>query len=195
MLLPLRAAAATAHSAPAHLVSCVKHGTPIALHRFQLDFAEVSPSFRDELRCCRELPTRAALRRVPEVPRCAVGATICSPSPADAPAAYTAARCQRHGNRCSRGPASAPLPLCPLLPPLSTALRPAAARGGVAWRSARPARPSLVARGAGEDAVKGWLDLASFVSSAGGSGGRTPYDELADKIGREVYMDLQGWHL
>ncbi|KAL4437227.1 hypothetical protein ABPG75_004366 [Micractinium tetrahymenae] len=59
----------------------------------------------------------------------------------------------------------------------------------------QPGRRSLTARGACEDAVKGWLDLASFVSSAGSSGGRTPYDELADKIGREVYMDLQGWHL
>lgn len=39
------------------------------------------------------------------------------------------------------------------------------------------------------------MDLASLVTSAGGSGGHTPYDELADKIGRDIYCDMQGWHL
>ena len=38
-----------------------------------------------------------------------------------------------------------------------------------------------------------WLDLAGFVASTGGK--RTPYDALADKIGRECYIDVAGWHL
>lgn len=45
----------------------------------------------------------------------------------------------------------------------------------------------------GDDAVQSWLDLASFVATTGSS--RTPYDELADKIGRECYIDVAGWHL
>jgi hypothetical protein len=55
-------------------------------------------------------------------------------------------------------------------------------------------RPAVHARGAGQDAVSSWVDLASFVSSAGGAG-RTPYDDLADAIGRDVYIDVAGWHL
>lgn len=55
-------------------------------------------------------------------------------------------------------------------------------------------RRCVHARGAGQDAVGSWVDLASFVSSSGG-GGRTPYDELADVIGRDVYIDVAGWHL
>ena len=50
------------------------------------------------------------------------------------------------------------------------------------------------ARGAGQDAVGSWIDLAAFVSSSG-RGGHTPFDELADKIGRDVYIDVAGWHL
>lgn len=99
-------------------------------------------------------------------------------------------------------------------------------------REQRAQRRAVRARGAGQDAVNTWLDLASFVSSAGSSG-HTPYDELADKIGagggwgcagceaagcaaaallnrrpqtgaprppwccagRDVYIDVAGWHL
>jgi hypothetical protein len=43
--------------------------------------------------------------------------------------------------------------------------------------------------------VGSWIDLASFVTSSGGGGGRSPYEELADKIGRDVYIDVAGWHL
>ena len=48
---------------------------------------------------------------------------------------------------------------------------------------------------AGREAVGSWLDLASFVASAGKSGGHTAFDGLADKIGRDVYIDVAGWHL
>ncbi|EFN53125.1 hypothetical protein CHLNCDRAFT_137481 [Chlorella variabilis] len=43
--------------------------------------------------------------------------------------------------------------------------------------------------------IGSWLDLSSFVTSAGSSGGHTPYDELAGKIGGDVYIDVAGWHL
>ncbi|KAK9839511.1 hypothetical protein WJX81_006528 [Elliptochloris bilobata] len=39
----------------------------------------------------------------------------------------------------------------------------------------------------------GFLDLANLVS--GGGGAKTAYDELASKIGKEVYVDVNGWHL
>lgn len=38
------------------------------------------------------------------------------------------------------------------------------------------------------------MDLASLVASSG-SGGHTPYDSLADKIGQDCYVDVNGWHL
>lgn len=44
----------------------------------------------------------------------------------------------------------------------------------------------------GNDAVDSWLDLASFVAA---SKSRTPFDELAESIGRECYIDIAGWHL
>eukprot|EP00878_Enallax_costatus_P035144 GHUV01039135.1.p1 GENE.GHUV01039135.1~~GHUV01039135.1.p1 ORF type:complete len:142 (+),score=43.81 GHUV01039135.1:423-848(+) len=42
--------------------------------------------------------------------------------------------------------------------------------------------------------VEGWLDLAKLVASEG-SKQKSPYDELAYKIGRDVYVDIAGWHL
>lgn len=57
-----------------------------------------------------------------------------------------------------------------------------------------PHRPGtlLQARGVGKDAVGSWLDLAGFVAK---STAHTPFDELADKIGRDCYIDVAGWHL
>jgi hypothetical protein len=55
-------------------------------------------------------------------------------------------------------------------------------------------RALFARRSAPGDAVDSWLDLSSFVTGGGG-GTRTPYDALADKIGRDVYVDIQGWHL
>ena len=75
-------------------------------------------------------------------------------------------------------------------PPSSHAAAPAPAP----LRPCRQARAAVEARGAGQDAVGSWIDLAAFVSSSG-RGGHTPFDELADKIGRDVYIDVAGWHL
>ena len=57
-----------------------------------------------------------------------------------------------------------------------------------------PHSRSISAFGVGKDAVTSWLDLAGFVATAS-PGARTPFDELADKIGRECYIDVAGWHL
>jgi len=68
-------------------------------------------------------------------------------------------------------------------------------------RDCRPGRfaagfasPPAVCRSVGQDSVGAWVDLASFVA-ASSSGAKSPYDELADKIGRECYIDVAGWHL
>ncbi|GFH06211.1 uncharacterized protein HaLaN_00804 [Haematococcus lacustris] len=39
----------------------------------------------------------------------------------------------------------------------------------------------------------GWIDLASLVANSSGS--KSPWDELATQIGKEVYVDVAGWHL
>jgi len=41
--------------------------------------------------------------------------------------------------------------------------------------------------------VGGFLDVAKLVS--GSKGARSPYDDLASDIGRDVYADVGGWHL
>eukprot|EP00882_Tetradesmus_deserticola_P010231 GHRQ01010809.1.p1 GENE.GHRQ01010809.1~~GHRQ01010809.1.p1 ORF type:complete len:183 (+),score=47.46 GHRQ01010809.1:201-749(+) len=53
---------------------------------------------------------------------------------------------------------------------------------------------TIAARGFGKDAVEGWLDLAKLVASEG-SKSKSPYEELAYQIGRDVYVDIAGWHL
>lgn len=65
--------------------------------------------------------------------------------------------------------------------------------------SARPTpRPRIhlqPARAAsGKDVVDGWLDIAKFVSSSGNQQ-KTAFDDLASSIGRDVYLDVGGWHL
>eukprot|EP00877_Chromochloris_zofingiensis_P006005 jgi/Chrzof1/1658/Cz10g16060.t1 len=47
---------------------------------------------------------------------------------------------------------------------------------------------------AGLAVVEGWLDLAKLVATEGAKG-RSPYEELAYQIGRDVYVDIAGWHL
>jgi hypothetical protein len=47
-----------------------------------------------------------------------------------------------------------------------------------------------------KDAVVGsWIDLTGFVATSKGINARTPYDTLAEEIGRECYIDVCGWHL
>ncbi|KAI7841657.1 hypothetical protein COHA_004677 [Chlorella ohadii] len=72
--------------------------------------------------------------------------------------------------------------------------RVAAARAAVPLGPRQHSRAAVVARGAGQEAVGSWIDLASFVASSS-RGGHTPFDDLADKIGRDVYIDVAGWHL
>ena len=81
------------------------------------------------------------------------------------------------------------------LPPHLFSLPPPAPLAAAAPAALRPSRRLTQARGTGQDAVGSWIDLASFVTSSGGGGGRSPYEELADKIGRDVYIDVAGWHL
>ena len=45
-----------------------------------------------------------------------------------------------------------------------------------------------------KDAADGWLDLTRFVTGGGGS--KSPYDELASEIGKQVTDQLSGsWPL
>lgn len=52
----------------------------------------------------------------------------------------------------------------------------------------------VVTHAFGKDIVEGWLDLAKLVASEG-SKNKGPYDDLAYKIGKDVYVDIAGWHL
>jgi hypothetical protein len=47
--------------------------------------------------------------------------------------------------------------------------------------------------GSGSGPAGGWFDLAQFVASS--SSNKTPFDELAASIGKDIYIDVQGWHL
>lgn len=65
-----------------------------------------------------------------------------------------------------------------------------------ARRIRRKARGSVAAkaeRNPAQDAVQAWLDVASIVSSP--TQQDEARDELASKIGKEVYLDINGWHL
>jgi hypothetical protein len=59
-------------------------------------------------------------------------------------------------------------------------------------RRRSPAAPPP--RGVGKDAVGSWLDLAGFVAATS-QGSHTPFDDLADKIGKDCYLDVGGWRL
>ncbi|GAX75973.1 hypothetical protein CEUSTIGMA_g3416.t1 [Chlamydomonas eustigma] len=43
------------------------------------------------------------------------------------------------------------------------------------------------------EASEGWIDLTKLVT--GGGSNKGPYDELASEIGKQVYIDIAGWHL
>ena len=42
--------------------------------------------------------------------------------------------------------------------------------------------------------IGSWLDLAKLVSASGGDT-RSAFSELADDLGKDVYVDVNGWHL
>lgn len=44
-----------------------------------------------------------------------------------------------------------------------------------------------------EGPAAGWFDLANFVATS--SSNKTPYDDLASSIGKDIYIDVMGWHL
>ena len=76
----------------------------------------------------------------------------------------------------------------PLAPP--GASRRSAFRARLAPSSSSPSRV-VVAR-AGNPFVEGWLDLSATVTGGGADLG---VSELAERIGSDVYMDINGWHL
>ena len=55
------------------------------------------------------------------------------------------------------------------------------------------AGPRLVAGAVPEGPAAGWFDLANFVATS--SSNKTPFDDLASSIGKDVYIDVMGWHL
>ncbi len=77
---------------------------------------------------------------------------------------------------------------------------PAARNAALGAPARRPAAPRRARRAAGPPpprsggAADAWLDLAAFVAAPSGSA-RSPYEELADRIGRDVFIDVMGWRL
>ncbi|GMH43464.1 hypothetical protein BSKO_11386 [Bryopsis sp. KO-2023] len=57
----------------------------------------------------------------------------------------------------------------------------------------RRARTGVRMQGLGQDVVGGWFDVAKLVAKS--SEDKSPYGELADRLGRDVYIDINGWHL
>lgn len=45
----------------------------------------------------------------------------------------------------------------------------------------------------GKEFVEPWLDLTKAVT--GGGSTKSPYSELAGKLGKDIYIDINGWHL
>merc|ERR1712137_607601 len=90
--------------------------------------------------------------------------------------------------RVSLSLGSAKLPLC------------AKSRAGCSsiWRAGSTTTPirtrSAICKGLGDDAVGGFFDLAKLVSASGTSKS-SAFEELAYKIGQDVYADFGGWHL
>jgi hypothetical protein len=73
----------------------------------------------------------------------------------------------------------------------------ARSRAATATATPRRASSSIATRAGGGDIignpfVEGWLDLADVVSGGGDDLG---VSELAEKLGKDIYMDVNGWHL
>lgn len=71
----------------------------------------------------------------------------------------------------------------------------------VAGTASRPSTQVVPRRGlrqsrllaTGRDFVEPWIDLTKSVT--GGGSTKSPYAELAAKIGKDIYVDVNGWHL
>jgi hypothetical protein len=75
------------------------------------------------------------------------------------------------------------------------ALRSASARDARGRATSAPSRrypSSVVCRADGNPFVEGWLDLSATVTGGGADLG---ISELAENLGSDVYMDINGWHL
>ncbi len=89
-------------------------------------------------------------------------------------------------------------PLSRMADPLSTSPSPPSP----ALPRPRPSTPTSTRRSpppilAGNNSpTDAWLDLAAFVAGGGGDAGRAGiFDDLAARIGKDVYLDVAGWHL
>lgn len=67
--------------------------------------------------------------------------------------------------------------------------------GALLWAWAAGVARSAAASGGtgGDGAVGAWVDLLNLVSSGGQS--TDPVERFADDLGKDVYMDIGGWHL
>ena len=74
------------------------------------------------------------------------------------------------------------------------ALRLASVRDARGRAASAPSRrpPSSVVCRAENPFVEGWLDLSATVT---GGGAELGISELAENLGSDVYMDINGWHL
>eukprot|EP00200_Dunaliella_tertiolecta_P005285 CAMPEP_0202351942 /NCGR_PEP_ID=MMETSP1126-20121109/8352_1 /ASSEMBLY_ACC=CAM_ASM_000457 /TAXON_ID=3047 /ORGANISM="Dunaliella tertiolecta, Strain CCMP1320" /LENGTH=151 /DNA_ID=CAMNT_0048944093 /DNA_START=98 /DNA_END=553 /DNA_ORIENTATION=+ len=59
--------------------------------------------------------------------------------------------------------------------------------------SRQPARPRILTKSFGSEVVESWMDMSKIV--AGSQDKKSPYESLASSIGRDVYVDVAGWHL
>uniref|UniRef100_A0A7S1MZD5 Uncharacterized protein n=1 Tax=Phaeocystis cordata TaxID=118079 RepID=A0A7S1MZD5_9EUKA len=90
-----------------------------------------------------------------------------------------------------------------MMPPATTMRLGGRAKGAVRagvrglGRPAVAPRRSVAARAnfGKDNVVGGWVDLANFVSSDGAGKKLAAFEDLAYKLGGEVYVDVNGWHL
>mmetsp|Transcript_63246 Transcript_63246/g.200078 ORF Transcript_63246/g.200078 Transcript_63246/m.200078 type:complete len:187 (-) Transcript_63246:155-715(-) len=101
------------------------------------------------------------------------------------------AACQAQGRPGISGIAAAPP---------HAAARPASCRMPGRQSGARHPRPPSHTRapnvscaGLGDSAVDGWMDLTALFTS--GAGDSSEVAQLAAQVGKEVYLDMNGWHI
>jgi hypothetical protein len=89
--------------------------------------------------------------------------------------------------------------LAPLSQPADSSLSPSIPSHSLPVPPARlPSTRTTLPRppSAGSNPTDAWLDLASFVAGGAGDAGRAGiFDDLASRIGKDVFIDVAGWHL